>query len=172
MGDAVPVTGQDLFLGPFLHTLYQTGVELSRGNLKEAVKAISPGVGNILVAIAGETRGNRQRVGTAYEGASERLIKAMGFTPVEEAVERDKTGIIRYRERQQREEEQEAIDTFIRAKTGKEKTKAAKRLQQLGISSKRVAEERKRKERKALQRTWENVPKKERKQYKTVQEFR
>ena len=174
IGDAVPTSVKDL-TGPVIGTIYQTAKEIDRGNGFEAIKAISPGIGNILVAAAGEIHGDRGRVKTKYEEMYERVQKGLGFMPVSESIDRDKNWLEKKMKSERRDEVAEAIDAYLEAEGNKDpkaKQTAMKELQRLRVSPRQVANERQQKQRTDLQRTEKVIPKKYRSEFTDIQQFK
>ena len=174
IGDAVPTSVKDL-AGPVIGTIYQTAKEISRGNGFEAIKAISPGIGNVLVAAAGEIHGDRGRVKTKYEEVYERVQKGLGFMPVSESISRDKNWLEKKMNSERRDEVAEAIDNYLEAegnKDAKAKQAAMKDLQRLRVSPRQVANERMQKNRTEIERTEKATPKKYRKEFTEIQQFK
>ena len=172
LGDVIPTSLKD-FAGPVLSTIYNTGREAWRGNANEALKALSPGVGNVAVALAGETKGARGRTRAKYDETYERIVKGIGFMPIDESTDRDKEQIIKYKEKQRRDNEQSAIDNYIEARQSKDEEKirsAMKRLRELRVLPARIREEIKRRQKTSLQRTNETVGKQRRKDYQYLQQ--
>ncbi len=155
-------------------TIYNVIRQTSQGNHIEAIKAITPGVGNILQAVAGETKGKRGRTQTRYEETMSRVIKALGFMPIDESLGRDRDWIINAEKQHMRDEVAEAIDDYIRAVDNNDtatKQKASKRLSELKVSPLQVMQERKRKRMTNTERTESLIPKKYRTEFRNLQEF-
>jgi len=174
IGDAVPTSVKDM-AGPVIGTIYQTAKEISRGNGFEAVKAVSPGIGNILVTAAGEIHGDRGRVKTKYEEMYERIQKGLGFMPVSESMANDRDWVENSMKRKIRDEVSDAIDDYLEAEANKDtnaKQKSMKELQRLKVSPKQVANERMQKQRTNLQRTEKSIPKKYRNEFTDIQQFK
>lgn len=155
-------------------TTYNFFRQSFQGNGIEAIKAITPGVGNILQAVAGETKGKRGRTQTRYEETMSRIIKALGFMPIEESVDRDRNWIINAEKQGLRDEVSSAIDDYLRAEANKdteEKREAMKELRRLKVSPQQVANERKRKRQTNTERTESLIPKKYRSEFQQLQQF-
>lgn len=155
-------------------TVYNAIRQISQGNSIEAVKAITPGVGNILQAVAGETKGKRGRTQTRYEEGMSRVIKALGFMPIEESVERDRDWIINTEKQRLRDKVAEAIDAYLAAEAAgnqKAKAKAGRELQRLRVTGKQLDDERQRKRKTSLERTEQNIPRKYRQEFLGIQQF-
>lgn len=173
IGDAVPTSVKDL-TGPVIGTIYQAAKEISRGNGFEAIKVVSPGVGNILVAAAGETHGERGRIKTKYEETYERIQKGLGFMPVGESMANDREWVEKSMKRKIRDEVADAIDDYLEAEANKDtkaKQTAMKELQRLRVSPRQVANERMQKRRTGLQRTEKTIPIKYRSEFNKIQQF-
>jgi hypothetical protein len=155
-------------------TVYNVIRQTAQGNNIEAIKAITPGVGNILQAVAGETKGKRGRTQTRYEEPMSRVIKALGFMPIEESVRRDRDWVINTEKQRIKDEVAEAIDDYIRAVESNDtaaKQKASKRLSELKVSPLQVMQERKRKRMTNTERTESLIPKKYRSEFRDIQAF-
>ncbi len=83
------------------------------GNVAEGIKAISPGIGNLLIAYNGEVRTTRGRVRYKYDSYWQRFLRAIGVTPIEERVTTDLNRIDFKDRKAQRNAKYQAIDDFI-----------------------------------------------------------
>ena len=123
-------------------SIYQASKQLSSGNINEAIKAISPGVGNIAIAMSGKVKTTRGRDKYSFgEDAYGRVLKGLGFMPIKEKIESDITRIVKNEESKKREEEIKAIDEYLREPSRENINK----LKEMKISAKRVDMERKKK---------------------------
>ncbi len=120
--------------------------EPSYGNGANAIRDLSPGIYNIMTAVAGSSTGKRGRTMTRYEDAWSRILRAAGFRSVEESNVADVERIMKRNNKKKQQKEQEAIDAYIENPSGKN----GMRLKELGISPKRVQAER---EKKKMDRT-------------------
>lgn len=82
--ESFPDAVMQLLGGAALSTVSNVKTQIGEGNPIEAVKAISPGLGNIMQGIVGETRTTHHRIGSSYTGAWERILHAMGFKHIDE----------------------------------------------------------------------------------------
>ena len=122
-------------------------VDLRNNNIPNAVRDISPGLYNVLMATYwGESTGKRGRTMTRYEDTWSRILRAAGFRSVKESNVADVERIMKRNNKKKQQEEQEAIDAYIENPSGKN----GMRLKELGISPKRVQAER---EKKKMDRT-------------------
>lgn len=172
LGDVLPNSSSDL-LGVAFSTIWNVSKQVLDGNTVEAIRAFSPGLGNPIVAIAGETRDARGRIRTKYDSPYERVVKGLGFMPSDESIERDADQIAKYKKRGHSEKEKEAIDNFIKAYKDKDKEemkKASQELQELGVSGKRVKTEILKKEKTSLERTKDNLNKIQRREYQFIED--
>lgn len=71
--------------GPLLSTIVNTSTQLRQGNPVEAIKAISPALGNMLQAAYGETHTTGHRVATVYEDGWSRFMHGLGFRSADES---------------------------------------------------------------------------------------
>jgi len=174
-GDFVPAQARDL-PGPALSTVVNAAQLAARGNWIETVRAISPAPGNLLLAL--QTDGEisnpweRERL-KAQLAPWERALKATGFMPAQESIQRDIKRVISYAEARRREEETAAIDKYIKSLAGppEKKQAAVNRLIELQISPDRVWAEMQKKEMLPAERAAENVPLKRRAEYQNILEF-
>ena len=122
-------------------------VDLRNNNIPNAVRDISPGLYNVLMATYwGESTGKRGRTMTRYEDTWSRILRAAGFRSVKESNVADVERIMKRNNKKKQQEEQEAIDAYIENPSGKN----GMRLKELGINPKRVQAER---EKKKMDRT-------------------
>lgn len=149
MGD---IFGSLSMVGPAGSTVSGMVRQAANGNPIETFKAFSPGLGNILQAVAGEARTTRHRVGTTYEGW-DRVLKAAGFRTMDEAVASDLRTIALTEQQRKQKREQAAIDAYIEDPT----TENYRRLKELKITAKRVQNERKKKKMNNRERTIDNM---------------
>jgi len=85
------------------------------GNWVEAVKSMSPGIGNPIIAVQGERYDDRGRKKTVYESLFDRIEQAIGVIPANEAIKTDTRRVIEYAKKEQQEGSQKAIDAFLKA---------------------------------------------------------
>lgn len=129
--------------------------------------SVSPGMGNIAQAIAGESNKTNGRTNTVYDTAYDRVLRAMGFKSVDEAITTDMKAIVSQRKNEKKNARQQAVDNYLKEPTSEN----VGELRKLGITPKQVNEERKKKSQTGLQRTEESVSKKERRSYKDLYDF-
>ena len=184
-GDFIPSDIDDLY-GPTISTVLRAVPLAFEANWAESVRAISPSLGNPIVAMKDEeivSPWDRNRQITTLSPAA-RIKKAAGFRPLEEAKQVDAKRAIVYLERKRKKQEKEAIDDYLkineewkeagRPREGRlwdQRKAARKRLRELKISNRRVVEERRRKHTTRVDRAMKNVPRKERREYKNIQRF-
>ena len=153
--------------GIVLQSTLQSLKQLSYGNEIEAVKALSPALGNIAQAIVGERKTTRGRLATKYDGAGTRTMKALGFKPLDETVETEKARMIQEERSIKKMGDTRLIDEFIRAKEDGDKERMNEltaELKKRGISAKRVNNEIKRKKQSQFERAIDNEGSKKRRQ--------
>ncbi|KXB91753.1 transglycosylase SLT domain protein [Veillonellaceae bacterium DNF00626] len=141
--------------GVMFSSIKQAMTQWGNGNVIEAIKAFSPALGNAAQAVVGERRTTRGRVATRYDDISTRIIKALGFMPIEETKEGEKERILKEERRIKVRNEQRIIDDFIRAKEDGDKKRMhdlIETMRKKGIKPKRVADEIKRKNQTGLER--------------------
>ncbi|HAY21621.1 MAG TPA: hypothetical protein DCY27_05550, partial [Desulfobacterales bacterium] len=186
-GDFVPSEIKDL-TGPAGSTAVRAAQMAAKGNWIETVRAISPAPGNLaqIAFLDGEITNpwDRERLKMRLT-PQEKAVKATGFMPIRESVERDVKSIKGYAEGKRRDSETKAIDEFIEARerygaapAGEGKAQAQKelnekvaKLKELKITPERVKEEQRKKKMTSIERAKENVPKKHRKEYERIDEF-
>lgn len=176
MGDFIPSEAAD-FAGPAVSTVVRTAQLAGRQEWTDALRAISPAPGNLLLAMQkdGEISDpwNRGRLKMVLS-PQERAVKAAGFAPVRESIERDTGRVIRYAEEQRGEKERKAIDEYIKAESsGDDKAirKALSNIESLGINFKRIVEEQNKKQMTNMERIQDNIPKKQEMNYTNIENF-
>jgi hypothetical protein len=177
MGDFIPSEVRDL-PGPAVSTVVRAAQLAAKGEWIETLRAISPAPGNILFALRkdGEITDpwRRGRLKIRLE-PEERAVKAVGFTPVRESIERDITRITSYAEQKRRKAETKAIDEFIKALAAGNRDKAREKLRtliEMGIDQRRITEEMIKKKLPPTVRAIMSVPKKEQQKYQRLYQFR
>ena len=146
LSDVIPTRMLDVGGATFGKTV-NLGFDLAAGNIPNAVRDVSPGLYNILMATYwGESEGKRGRTMTRYEDAWSRILRGAGFRSVKESNVADVERIMKRNNKKKQQEEQEAIDAYIENPSGAN----GMRLKELGISAKRVQAER---EKKKMDRT-------------------
>lgn len=145
-GDFIPSHVNDLF-GPFFSTATLAAQRAAHGQWPEVMRAISPGVGNALVAATNDgelvSPTDRERIVT-HLTPSERVLKGLGFRPTREAVDVDTARVMTYKANQRKQAEKEAIDATIKAINSQDEQaiqRAGQKLGEMGIDTDRVVEE-------------------------------
>ena len=147
------VIGQQLG-GPAANSIYNMFHQFHEGNNIEALKAVSPALGNMVQAAVGVSRTTRHRVNARYDTAYDKIAHALGFRSVEES----KNAFIMNYEYEQKSKltrtKQEAIQDYL-----DDPSDANRRtINALGITEKQVREARIQQERTALERATEGRP--------------
>ena len=141
--------------GPALNSVVNFRAQLKQGNPIEALKAISPALGNMAQAWAGESRTTRHRVNTRYDSTYDKLVHALGFRSVEES----KNAFIMHYEYEQNGKaaqiKREAIQDYIADPSDENR----RTINALGITERQIKEARIQQERTALERAREGRPK-------------
>ena len=166
LGDIMPTELKDAF-GPAVSTLLSVIREVGRGNINETLKAVSPGVGNIAQAVAGESKTARGRTNNVYDTMYERLVKGLGFRLADEAVSSDLRNIISTEEKEKQAQDAKAIDNYINNPSDENRNKLAERR----ISGKRVSTEIQKKSKTGLERSLQNVSKGQRGEYEYINSY-
>lgn len=160
--------------GVMFSSIKQAMTQWGNGNVIEAIKAFSPALGNAAQAVVGERRTTRGRVATRYDDISTRIIKALGFMPIEETKEGEQERILKDERRIKTRNEQRIIDDFIRAKEDGDKKRMhdlIETMRKKGIKPKRVADEIKRKNQTGLERAEDLGKKKQNKKPNTRKRY-
>lgn len=150
--------------GPLTSVSAGVARSIANGNPIEAIKSLSPGLGNVMQAVVGESRTTRGRKATAYDEWDDRLLKAIGFRSVEESKTSDVKSIEIYERDQLIKEKQKAVDAFIKDPTSQN----AMKLKELGVKPQTVKDERKKKEMTNKERNMSSLSKKEKQQYNNL----
>jgi hypothetical protein len=141
--------------GPALNSVYSARHQLAQGNPIEALKAVSPALGNMFQAAVGESRTTRHRVSARYDSTYDKLVHALGFRSVEES----KNAFIMHYEYEQKGKaaqiKREAIQDYIADPSDENR----RTINALGITDKQIKEARIQQERTALERAREGRPK-------------
>nr|DAS84512.1 MAG TPA: hypothetical protein [Caudoviricetes sp.] len=141
--------------GPALNSVYSARHQLAQGNPIEALKAVSPALGNMFQAAFGESRTTRHRVNARYDSTYDKLVHALGFRSVEES----KNAFIMHYEYEQKGKaaqiKREAIQDYIADPSDENR----RTINALGITDKQIKEARIQQERTALERAREGRPK-------------
>jgi predicted ABC-type ATPase len=148
------VIGQQLG-GPAANSIYNMFHQFHEGNNIEALKAVSPALGNMFQAVVGESRTTRHRVNARYDTAYDKIAHALGFRSVEES----KNAFIMHYEYEQKGKaaqiKREAIQDYIADPSDENR----RTINALGITDKQIKEARIQQERTALERAREGRPK-------------
>ena len=163
MSDVIPTSLGDLFAGPAASKLVRFAQDFGGGNWANALRDVSPGLYNLYAGYSGEARGKRGRLNDRYDGAWDRILRAVGFKSVEESVPVDMQRIISRDKAARTKEKQAAQDAYIESPTSENKA----RLKELGVNPKTVTKEAQKKQQTREQRMESTVPKKDAERYKT-----
>ena len=141
--------------GPALSSVYGVQQQMKQGNPIEALKAVSPALGNMVQAYVGESRTTRHRVNARYDTVYDKLVHAFGFRSVEES----KNSFITNYEYEQKSKltrmKQEAIQEYINDPSDENRCL----INALGITERQIKEARIQQERTSLERATEGRPK-------------
>lgn len=118
-------------------TVAQTTKQLGYGNYAEAVKAISPSAGNILIGLKGEVHTTRGRMKYQYQNAYEQALRMIGFNPLNETMAGDIASNDYANKQAEKRAKDDAIDAFIEEPTSEN----AARLNELGVTPKSIKTE-------------------------------
>lgn len=118
-------------------TVAQTAKQLGYGNYAEAVKAISPSAGNILIGLKGEVHTTRGRMKYQYQNAYEQALRMIGFNPLNETMAGDIASNDYANKQAEKRAKDDAIDAFIEEPTAEN----AARLNELGVTPKSIQSE-------------------------------
>ena len=118
-------------------TVAQTTKQLGYGNYAEAVKAISPSAGNILIGLKGEVHTTRGRMKYQYQNAYEQALRMIGFNPLNETMAGDIASNDYANKQAEKRAKDDAIDAFIEEPTAEN----AARLNELGVTPKSIKTE-------------------------------
>ena len=148
------IVGQQIG-GPMAVSTINMLRQAHEGNPIEALKALSPALGNMAQAWAGESRTTRHRVNTRYDTAYDKITHALGFRSVEES---NNAFIMNYEYEQKGKAAQikrEAIQDYIADPSDENR----RTINALGITERQIKEARIQQERTALERAREGRPK-------------
>ena len=141
--------------GPAFNSLMNLRAQMAQGNPIEALKAVSPALGNIAQAAVGESRTTRHRVNARYDTAYDKLVHALGFRSVEES----KNAFIMNYEYEQKGKaaqiKREAIQDYIADPSDENR----RTINALGITDKQIKAAQAQQEHTALERAREGRPK-------------
>ena len=148
------IVGQQLG-GPMAVSAINMLRQAHEGNPIEALKALSPALGNMAQAAVGESRTTRHRVNTRYDTAYDKIAHALGFRSVGES---NNAFIMNYEYEQKSKltrTKREAIQDYIADPSDENR----RTINALGITEKQIKEARIQQERTALERAREGRPK-------------
>lgn len=163
-GDFIPSELNDLF-GPFFSSAVRATQMAASEHWVEALREIATAPGNIAIALRNDgeitSPWDRDRLTTKLDTKG-RVLKGLGFATTQESKERDTARVMRYNERQQRDNEKEAIDGYIKAYLSQDQAgmqKAVTRIGELGMQNagKRIAEEMQKKGMPVSERAFDNL---------------
>lgn len=118
-------------------TVAQTTKQLGYGNYAEAVKAISPSAGNILIGLKGEVHTTRGRMKYQYQNAYEQALRMIGFNPLNETMAGDIASNDYANKQAEKRAKDDAIDDFLEEPTAEN----AARLNDFGVTPKSIQTE-------------------------------
>lgn len=99
--------------GAAVSTVTNVNKQLRNGNPIEAIKAVSPGLGNWLQAAVGETRTTHHRVGSTYDGMYERILHGMGFRHIDETNTQFINSYLYESKKRQQEDKKFIMDAYL-----------------------------------------------------------
>ena len=122
-------------------TLTSTGMQAykqaSYGNYAEAVKAISPAVGNVIIGAKAEVHTTRGRMKYQYQNAYEQALRMIGLNPLNETMAGDIASNDYANKQAEKRAKDDAIDAFIEEPTAEN----AAKLNELGVTPKSIQTE-------------------------------
>lgn len=118
-------------------TIMQTYKQASYGNYAEAIKAINPAVGNVIIGAKGEVRTTRGRMKYQYQNAYEQALRIIGLNPLNETMAGDIASNDYANKQAEKRAKDDAIDAFIEEPTAEN----AARLNELGVTPKSIKTE-------------------------------
>ncbi len=146
MADVIPSINANTLMGPFAGSVRNAMYNFANGDIIPGIRAVSPGMANIVSAISGEDIVERGRKRTTYDDMYSRMLRLAGFRSVEESEAADRKRIESYSKKQLKAEREEAVDEAIRAyEAGEDVTSHVDRLNELKVTEKTVQDEMKRK---------------------------
>lgn len=165
VGDAIPSIPKDFrsfvnLLGPAVSSVIQPLMYAKDGDAMQALKMLSPGIANIIMAVSGKNEGSRGRTNAVYDSAYDRVLRGLGFKSVDESIATDKQSILYDDRKQLQKEKQDAVDDFINNPSSDNLA----RIKELGIKPKTVKDERKRKQEDKAGRMKDSMSKKKQKE--------
>ena len=119
--------------GPVLGTAFNTIDQLHNGNPAEAIKAISPALGNMIQAwVNGASYGTHHRVNSVYEDGFAKVIHGLGFRSTDESNTSFINSYLYDMRSRYGDEKKDAMDVYRKDKTAENK----RAMQDLGITDK------------------------------------
>lgn len=119
--------------GPVLGTAFNTIDQLHNGNPAEAIKAISPALGNMIQAwVNGASYGTHHRVNSVYEDGFAKVIHGLGFRSTDESNTSFINSYLYDMRSRYGDEKKDAMDAYRKDKTAENK----RAMQDLGITDK------------------------------------
>lgn len=119
--------------GPVLGTAFNTIDQLHNGNPAEAIKAISPALGNMIQAwVNGASYGTHHRVNSVYEDGFAKVIHGLGFRSTDESNTSFINSYLYDMRSRSGDEKKDAMDAYRKDKTAENK----RAMQDLGITDK------------------------------------
>lgn len=110
---STPEALAQLLGGAAVSTATSVRKQLENGNPVEAIKAISPGLGNWIQAALGESRTTHHRISSTYEGIYERLLHGMGFRHIDETNAQFINSYLYEEKQRQRESKKYVMDAYL-----------------------------------------------------------
>ena len=140
--------------GPMAATAINMLHQAHEGNPIEALKAVSPALGNMAQAYVGVSRTTHHRVNTRYDSAYDKIAHALGFRSVEESTNAFVTNYDYEMRTKDKHTKQDAIQSYI-----DDPSDANRRtLNALGITDRQVKEAQIQQERTAKERAKNGRP--------------
>lgn len=140
--------------GPMAATAINMLHQAHEGNPIEALKAVSPALGNMAQAYVGVSRTTHHRVNTRYDSAYDKIAHALGFRSVEESTNAFVTNYDYEMRTKDKHTKQDAIQSYI-----DDPSDANRRtLNALGITDRQVKEAKIQQERTAKERAKNGRP--------------
>ena len=140
--------------GPMAATAINMLHQAHEGNPIEALKAVSPALGNMAQAYVGVSRTTHHRVNTRYDSAYDKIAHALGFRSVEESTNAFATNYDYEMRTKDKHTKQDAIQSYI-----DDPSDANRRtLNALGITDRQVKEAKIQQERTAKERAKNGRP--------------
>nr|DAQ88786.1 MAG TPA: hypothetical protein [Caudoviricetes sp.] len=140
--------------GPMAATAINMLHQAHEGNPIEALKAVSPALGNMAQAYVGVSRTTHRRVNTRYDSAYDKIAHALGFRSVEESTNAFVTNYDYEMRTKDKHTKQDAIQSYI-----DDPSDANRRtLNALGITDRQVKEAQIQQERTAKERAKNGRP--------------